>query len=90
MNAPIGERPAGKVLMAVVWPAFLMAVVAEGIFFSMIDPHELAVVGQHLADSRAAAYTLGFFLFWAMFSISSALTYLLSGRGDPPAGEASR
>lgn len=90
MTLPIGERPAGKVMMVVVWPAFLMAAVAEGLFFSMIDPHELAVVGQHLADSRAAAYTVGFFVFWAMFSISSALTYLLSGRSDPAAGAASR
>ncbi|MCX7272285.1 MAG: hypothetical protein NTV19_03600 [Burkholderiales bacterium] len=81
MNKPIGDRRAGRVLMHVLWPAFLMSAVAEGVFFSMIDPQELTVVGLHLADSREAAYTVGFFIFWVLFSICSALTYLLSGAG---------
>jgi hypothetical protein len=62
-----------------------MSIVAEGVFFSMIDPQELDVVGLHLADSREAAYTVGFFVFWALFTASSGLTYLLAhGTGSPP------
>ncbi len=64
--------------MQVLWPAFLMAIIAEGIFFSMIDPHELQVVHRHLADSREAAYTVAFFGFWVLFACSSGITYLLS------------
>ena len=72
---------------AIFWPAFLMAIVAEGVLFSMVDPQELVIVGLHLADSREAAYTVGFFLFWALFACSSGITYLLShGMHEPPAG----
>lgn len=84
MNKPIGDRTVGRFLMHVLWPAFLMAAVAVGVFFSMIDPQELEVVGLHLADSREAAYTLGFFLFWALFTASSALTWFLAMGCKPP------
>lgn len=84
MSKPIGDRVIGRFLMQVLWPAFLMSIVAEGVFFSMIDPHELTVVGLHLADSREAAYTVGFLVFWAMFTVSNALTYLLSHTAEPP------
>jgi hypothetical protein len=80
---PIGDRPVGRFLMQVLWPAFLVAVIGEGLLFSMIDPQELTIVGLHLADSREAAYTVGFFILWALFSISSGLTYWLV-RGTPP------
>lgn len=81
----IGDRKFGRFLMQVLWPAFMVAVVAEGVFFSMVDPHELVIVGLHLADSRGAAYTVGFLLFWALFTVSSALTYILvNGLGDTP------
>lgn len=82
---PPGRPRVGRFMMQVLWPAFLMAVVAEGIFFSLIDPHELGIVGTHLADSREAAYTIGFFLFWLLFACASGITYVLShGIGDPP------
>ena len=83
MSKPIGDRRTGRFLMQVLWPAFLMAIVAEGLFFSMIDPIELDIVGLHLAASREGAYTVGFFVFWVLFTASSGLTYLLgqhSGR----------
>jgi len=84
-NPPVGSRKLGRFLMYVLWPAFLMSVVAVGVFFSMIDPQELDVVGLHLADSREAAYTIGFFVFWALFSACSSLTFFLTlgGSGLP-------
>lgn len=84
MNKPIGDRKLGRFLMQVLWPAFLMSIVAEGVFFSMIDPQELDLVGLHLADSREAAYTVGFFVFWALFTVSNSLTYLLAHGSPPP------
>ncbi|MCP5267366.1 MAG: hypothetical protein H6934_14710 [Burkholderiaceae bacterium] len=73
-------------MMQVLWPAFLVAILAEGVVFSMVDPHELTIVGIHLGDNREAAYTVGFLIFWALSALSSGLTYILS-RGDrqPPA-----
>lgn len=68
----------GRFLMQVLWPAFLVSALAEGIFFSMVDPHELTIVGVHLADSREAAYTVGFFVFWVLLSLSSGLTWWLA------------
>lgn len=64
--------------MQVLWPAFLVTVIAEGLMFSLIDPHELVVVGLHLGDSRLAAYTIGFFVFWMLISAACALTWVLS------------
>ncbi len=83
---PIGSARLGRLMMQVLWPAFLMAIVAEGVIFSMIDPRELTVVGLHLGDSREAAYTAAFFLLWGLFACSSGITYLLGhGTQAPPA-----
>lgn len=81
---PLGERKSGRFLMQVLWPAFLMAIVAEGLFFSLVDPHELEYAHAVLIESRAAAYTLGFFFFWGLFTTSSALTFLLVVGSHPP------
>ncbi|HMN80939.1 MAG TPA: hypothetical protein PKA20_13535 [Burkholderiaceae bacterium] len=86
-EVPAAERrpsTLGRLAMQVLWPAFLVAVVAEGLLFSMIDPQELTIVGLHLADSREATYSVGFFLFWALFSLSSGLTWWLAKPDDPP------
>ena len=79
---PIGEGRVGRFLMQVLWPSFLMAVVAVGLFFSMIDPQELMFIGIPIADSREGAYTVGFFLFWVLFALSSSLTWLLGNSGS--------
>lgn len=82
---PLGDRRIVRFMMQVLWPAFLMAIVAEGIFFSLVDPRELGIVGTYLADSREAAYTVGFLLFWLLCACSSSFTYVLShGIGEPP------
>jgi len=66
----------GRSLMWVIWPAFLVAGVAEHFF------------GAPLDWSRQAIYTLGFFGFWGLGIASSALTLwlerapVLSGPGD--------
>jgi len=63
--------------MWVVWPAFLVAAVAEAIFFTVFDPFELHFFGAPLDVSREVIYTMGFFGFWALGVASSALTVFL-------------
>lgn len=64
-------------LMWVIWPAFLVAGVAELVFFTVFDPFQLHFFGAPLDLSREAIYTLGFFGFWGVGIASSALTVLL-------------
>lgn len=61
----------------ILWPAFLVAGVADGIVFSLFDPQEMHVFGEQVELSRIGAYSIGFFLFWAFGAASSALTCLL-------------
>jgi hypothetical protein len=60
-------------MIAVLWPSFLVAGVATGLFFSALDPmlitHEL-----NLPATRTAAYSTGFFGFWSLSALSSAAT----------------
>jgi hypothetical protein len=64
-------------LMWILWPGFIMAAVAELIFFALVDPQDLHLFGQSLEMSRTAIYSVGFFCFWALMSGTSALTCLL-------------
>lgn len=64
-------------IMWVFWPAFLMAGIAEMVFFSVFDPADLHVFGATVEVSRQAIYTIGFFLFWMLCAGSSALTVFL-------------
>lgn len=63
--------------MTVLWPAFLMASVATGLFFSLVDPMELIVLDERVNVSTLGAYTIGFFIFWILGILSSGLTVLL-------------
>ncbi len=68
-----------RVLGIVLWPSFLTAGVATMIFFAAIDP--LTLHAETLPDleiGRQAGYTVGFFMFWAVCGLSSALTLFLS------------
>ena len=68
-------------LMWVLWPSFLVAVAASGVYFSLFDPVDLDVFGVNVEPNRIAAYTMGFFAFWMLGSISSVMTLLLSRDG---------
>lgn len=61
----------------VLWPAFLVAAVAELVFFALIDPADLSVFGVPLDAGRMPVYTIGFFFFWAVAASSAALTVFL-------------
>jgi len=66
--------------MWILWPSFLMAAVTSGLVFALVDPLDMVFLG-HLQASRPTVYTLGFFLFWAMAALSSALTLHIAPRG---------
>jgi hypothetical protein len=65
-------------LMWIAWPAFLMAGVLEVLVFGLVDPQDLQWFGHPIELSRQGVYTVTFFLFWAVTSVSSGLTTLLS------------
>jgi len=65
----------------ILWPSFLVAGVAEVLFFSVFDPVDFRAFGP-LGLSRSAGYTIGFFLFWAFAASSSALTCFLQRSAD--------
>ena len=65
-------------VMAILWPAFLMAGVLEMLVFALIDPHDLHWFGGAPVDlSASAVYSFAFFVFWAVISTAGALTQLL-------------
>jgi len=65
-------------LSAVLWPSFLCAGVATAVFFTFFDPVTLLECEGEPPLSRMAAYSLGFFLFWALCIASSfATSYFL-------------
>lgn len=66
-----------SMLMVVLWPAFLMACVATGVFFSLVDPMELIVFDERVQVHMSGAYTIGFLIFWILGAFSSWLTALL-------------
>ncbi len=82
-----GERPepprpwsaAAQTAAAILWPSFLAAAMATMLFFAFVDP-ELAheATTPPLQISRMTGYAIGFFFFWFVAAISSAVSvYLL-------------
>ena len=73
-----------RLAMSVLWPSFMAAIMAEGFFFSMFDPADLMLVGGHVELPPIAAYTMGFFFFWAFCALASMLSIYLV-RTETPA-----
>ena len=77
MEGATMERSALTRWLWIVWPAFLIAGIAETAFFALFDPFELHLSLAPHDVSREAIYTVGFIGFWAVGIASSALTVLL-------------
>ena len=73
-----------RLAMSVLWPSFMAAIMAEGFFFSMFDPADLMLVGGHVELPPIAAYTMGFFFFWAFCALASMISIYLV-RTETPA-----
>lgn len=66
-----------KLAIWILWPSFVVGGLAEAVFFTLFDPHDLHLFGNPVELSRIAVYTLGFFAFWAFAACSSAFTCFL-------------
>ena len=63
--------------MAVLWPSFLAAALAEACFFSWFEPEALSTLAP------GAVYSIGFFFFWIFCTLASTLTaYLITVPND--------
>lgn len=89
--APAGEAGEARRwqidLALVLWPSFLMAALATSAFFATFDPLELYEHAQVLRAAfapRAAAYTIGFFFFWANAAAAGAITLWLARTAATP------
>ena len=71
--ASVGTFSVVQRIVTILWLSFLMAGVATGFFFSMIDPLELYYCIDFPEVSRTGAYSIGFFLFWLLTSASGLL-----------------
>lgn len=70
-------------ILSILWPSFLVAGMAEGLFFTLIDPQELYLLGEPVHLSRMATYSIGFLCFWAICAASSLATcYLLRSAAE--------
>ena len=67
----------GRQVMIILWPSFLMAGVASAVVFAFIDPLDVAIFG-HIRPAREWLYAAGFFLFWFIAGVSSALSIVMN------------
>jgi hypothetical protein len=63
--------PPAQQAISVLWPSFLTAIVATGVFFSAFNPRDLVPFNLDIDISPLAAYSIGFFIFWALSIVSS-------------------
>ncbi|MEA5445978.1 hypothetical protein VCB98_09115 [Gammaproteobacteria bacterium AB-CW1] len=79
-NEPKKDPRLLRLLGSTLWPSFLVAGMASGVFFASIDPEALRLETLPGVEiSRMAGYTIGFFMFWLVGLASSLLTVLLLG-----------
>jgi len=62
--------PKQQKCIAILWPSFMVAIVASGLFFSAFDPDDLYPFGQQTEISRLGIYSIGFLLFWLVSAIA--------------------
>jgi hypothetical protein len=66
----------------ILWPAFLIAGVLEMVVFSWVDPTQLRI-GQWQPDVQTT-YSLAFFMFWLLVTMSSLLSHWMMKASDAP------
>jgi hypothetical protein len=63
--------PRSQQAISVLWPSFIVAIVASGVFFSAFDPRDLIPFNLDIDISPVAVYSIGFLLFWLLAFLSS-------------------
>lgn len=82
--------PLVQQFVSILWPSFVTAAFATIVFFTLFDPIELSLIAGLPEITRMAGYTIGFFAFWLMTSLSSGLTCYFRRPCPPRAGDDSR
>jgi len=80
----VSGLPLVQRLAAILWPSFLLAGAATGVFFTFFDPVTLLECEGEAPLGRTAAYSLGFFGFWLLCAAASAATYYFLRPGAEP------
>ncbi|MFZ4536746.1 hypothetical protein [Propionivibrio sp.] len=70
-----------KLIIWVLWPAFIAAGIAEVVFFTVIDPKQLYLLGQPVELSAITTYSIGFLMFWLICTGSSLMTWFMLPQG---------
>ncbi|MGD1983347.1 MAG: hypothetical protein PVF93_05530 [Chromatiaceae bacterium] len=73
-HADKNDLPAVQQIVSVMWPSFITASAATILFFSLFDPTDLGRLAGFPELTRTGGYTIGFFAFWLLTSISCAMT----------------
>lgn len=79
-----------RMIMCIVWPAFLAACVLELLVFAVVDPNELHWFGLPVSASRLGVYTVAFFVFWMVAAAASGLAVLLAQPSSTASGRDGR
>lgn len=66
--------PRCQKIISILWPSFLTAGLATILFFAAFDPFVLLQETRFADTSRLGAYSVGFFLFWLLTTVSCMLT----------------
>ena len=83
MPTPTTGKPSRlQAAIAILWPSFLIAVVATGLFFSAFDPEFLFPFNSDAEVSILGVYSIGFFLFWLLTALSGIGTLYFSLSND--------
>ena len=77
-SIPGMQMPFIQKCISILWPSFMVAVVATGLFFSAFNPQELYPFDLDTEINTIGAYTIGFFVFWALAALSSTATLYFS------------
>ena len=73
MNSPLPDKiPGIQQAISVLWPSFMTAIAATGLFFSAFDPQDLVPFNLDIEISPMTAYSVGFFIFW-LLAIGSSI-----------------
>ena len=70
-------------ILSVLWPAFIVSIVLEGLVFTVFDPMAMRwtdALGEPF--SPLAVYSVGFLVIWALVSAAVALARSFALPGD--------
>ena len=80
-----------RLAVSILWPSFIAAGIGLGVIFTLVDPMELVVLGEHVRLSHTTVYSLSFFMLWAIAAMAAAMSAFLlsdeSTRDRTPSGQ---